>query len=108
MAQAEKAGAIGAILYTDPAEGATLGTSSSAYSLVKALFVLVIVPSMTTVFENSLVFADDTYPNTYYMPSEGVQRGTLYIGDGDPLTPLYPSKPNLWKSLTLEEVGSFY
>ena len=54
-------GAIGLILYSDPAD----------YSL------------------NSNV---DVYPDSWWLPGTGVQRGTLYTGtDGDPLTPGYPS-----------------
>jgi len=36
----------------------------------------------------------NTYPNSIYLPPYGVQRGTVYIGDGDPLTPDYPSVGN--------------
>jgi N-acetylated-alpha-linked acidic dipeptidase len=31
------------------------------------------------------------YPQSEYLPKEGVQRGTLYNSDGDPTTPNYPS-----------------
>lgn len=31
------------------------------------------------------------YPNGEFLPKEGVQRGTLLIGNGDPTTPNYPS-----------------
>ncbi|KAK3585562.1 hypothetical protein CHS0354_022972, partial [Potamilus streckersoni] len=33
----------------------------------------------------------DTYPNSWWMPDTGVQRGTVG-GDGDFLTPFYPAK----------------
>ena len=55
---AETAGAIGMIIYTDPANYAS---------------------------------GDSTYPNSWWMPPDGVQRGTINVGDGDPLTPGYPS-----------------
>ncbi len=55
-------GAVGAILYNDPADYAPFGTSS-----------------------------DQVYNQTWYMPPSGAQRGTAYTGNGDPLTPLYPS-----------------
>ncbi|KAL6736581.1 hypothetical protein Aduo_006914 [Ancylostoma duodenale] len=74
VALAQKHGAIAAILYSDPAEVAPNGIQK-----------------------------DDVYPNTVYMPAHAVQRGTLYLGNGDVLSPLYPSKPNLWKSGSVEE-----
>ncbi|WKX95357.1 hypothetical protein Q1695_012086 [Nippostrongylus brasiliensis] len=74
VANAEKYGAIGAILFSDPAEVAPNGTRN-----------------------------EDVYPNTVYMPPHGVQRGTLKNGDGDPLTPLYPSIPALWHSGSIEK-----
>lgn len=34
----------------------------------------------------------DVYPNSWWLPGTGVQRGTIFTGpDGDPLTPGYPS-----------------
>ena len=34
---------------------------------------------------------DQVYDQKWYMPPSGTQRGTAYTGDGDPLTPAYPS-----------------
>ncbi|VDL82262.1 unnamed protein product [Nippostrongylus brasiliensis] len=79
VANAEKYGAIGAILFSDPAEVAPNGTRN-----------------------------EDVYPNTVYMPPHGVQRGTLKNGDGDPLTPLYPSIPALWHSGSIEKVSLLF
>ncbi|XP_046364744.2 N-acetylated-alpha-linked acidic dipeptidase 2-like [Haliotis rufescens] len=31
------------------------------------------------------------YPETWWLPGSGSQRGTIYTGDGDPLTPGYPA-----------------
>jgi hypothetical protein len=31
------------------------------------------------------------YPNGEFMPNTGVQRGSVALIDGDPLTPNYPS-----------------
>ncbi|EDV20314.1 uncharacterized protein TRIADDRAFT_64334 [Trichoplax adhaerens] len=31
------------------------------------------------------------YPDGWFLPETGVQRGTLFLGDGDPQTPGYPS-----------------
>ncbi|CAF1561470.1 unnamed protein product [Rotaria sp. Silwood1] len=59
---AQHAGAVGVILYNDPADYAPLGTTP-----------------------------DKTYNQTWYMPESGTQRGTAYAADGDPLTPGYPS-----------------
>lgn len=32
-----------------------------------------------------------TYPDSWWLPGKGVESGTVYRGDGDPLTPFYPS-----------------
>lgn len=34
---------------------------------------------------------DAVYPNTVYLPPSGAPSGTVYINDGDPLTPFYPA-----------------
>jgi hypothetical protein len=60
--QAQHFGAVGAILYNDPADYAPFGTSP-----------------------------DQVYNETWYMPPSGTQRGSSYTSDGDPLTPVYPS-----------------
>ncbi|CAJ0605927.1 unnamed protein product [Cylicocyclus nassatus] len=75
VAMAQKYGAKAAILYSDPAEVAPKGTADA-----------------------------NVYANTVYMPPHAVQRGTVYKGAGDPLSPLYPSKSNLWRSRTVEQV----
>ena len=31
------------------------------------------------------------YPNGEFLPENGTQRGTLFMGEGDPTTPIYPS-----------------
>ncbi|VDN05041.1 unnamed protein product [Thelazia callipaeda] len=67
-------GAIGAILFSDPAEVARDG-----------------------------ILKEKVYPNTEWMPNKGVQRGLVMLGNGDPLSPLYPSKENLYRSRTVEE-----
>lgn len=37
--------------------------------------------------------ADFTYPNSWWLPLSGLQRGTLLnLEEGDPLTPGYPSR----------------
>ena len=33
----------------------------------------------------------DVYPNNWWLPGTGMQRGTTFLGDGDPLTPMWPS-----------------
>ncbi|VDK52351.1 unnamed protein product [Cylicostephanus goldi] len=73
--KAQKNGAAGAIIFSDPDDIARDGTDQS-----------------------------HVYPNTIWMPNEGVQRGSIMHGDGDPLTPLYPSKKEIFKSRTIEQV----
>ncbi|KAL3873956.1 hypothetical protein ACJMK2_037032 [Sinanodonta woodiana] len=57
---AEKHGATGIIIFSDPADYTDLN--------------------------NSRVYDED-----WWLPGSGAQRGTVYIGDGDPLTPDYPA-----------------
>ena len=52
-------GAIGCILYTDPADYSIEGVNP--------------------------------YPESWWLPETGVQRGTVFPYEGDPLTPGYPS-----------------
>ncbi|VDO58849.1 unnamed protein product [Onchocerca flexuosa] len=37
------------------------------------------------------------------MPIFGVQRGSIMTKNGDPLSPLYPAKKNLYRSKTIEQ-----
>ena len=62
MMHAQYFGAAGAILYNDPFDYAPFGTS-----------------------------ADQVYDQKWFMPPSGTQRGSAYISNGDPLTPVYPS-----------------
>ena len=40
---------------------------------------------------------EDVYPNTIFLPGTGVQRGSTFIGDGDPLSHGWPSVPNAYR-----------
>ena len=57
---AERKGAIGVLLYSDPKDFAQKGRN-------------------------------DIYPDSWWMPGMAVQSGTVYLGNGDPLTPYYPA-----------------
>lgn len=49
-----------------------------------------------------------TYPNSWWLPGQGVQRGTIKEstgGMGDPLTPFYPSTPEAYR-IPQEEADS--
>ena len=35
---------------------------------------------------------EDLFPHGWWLPRSGVQRGSILMGTGDPLTPRYPSK----------------
>ncbi|KAL3989379.1 Peptidase M28 family protein [Acanthocheilonema viteae] len=76
---AQIAGAVGAILFSDPFEVARDGTEK-----------------------------ENVYPNTKWLPNVGVQRGSIMHGNGDPLSPLYPSKKNLYRSKTIKEAMNDY
>jgi len=41
--------------------------------------------------------ADKTYPNSLWMPRGGVQRGSIGLGDGDILTPGWPSTDDAYR-----------
>jgi hypothetical protein len=34
---------------------------------------------------------EQLYPNTFFLPESGIQRGSVCEGDGDPLSPDWPS-----------------
>merc|ERR1711936_412056 len=40
---------------------------------------------------------ENVYPNTFWMPGTAVQRGSLALADGDPLTPNWPSMANAYR-----------
>ncbi|CAF4516396.1 unnamed protein product, partial [Rotaria sp. Silwood2] len=61
-------GAVGAILYNDPADYAPFGTTP-----------------------------DQVYDQKWYMPPSGAQRGSAYTSNGDPLTPIYPSTDYMYR-----------
>ncbi len=65
---AEVAGCGAAILFSDPAEVAAEGTSEN-----------------------------DVYPATFWLPGSGMQRGSIYMDDGDPETPRWPSLPGAFR-----------
>ena len=64
----QDAGAIGVILFSDPGDVAVQGTEK-----------------------------ENVYPNTIFLPGSGVQRGSTFIGDGDPLSPDWASVPNAYR-----------
>jgi len=58
----QDAGAVGVIMFSDPEQVATNGTNP-----------------------------DNVYPHSFFLPSSGVQRGSTFLGDGDPLSPTWSS-----------------
>ena len=70
----QAAGAVGVIMYTDPAQVAPRGTDPAS-----------------------------VYPNTFFLPPSGVQRGTTFI-DADPLSPSWPSVDGAYR-LTVNETS---
>nr|XP_053627349.1 N-acetylated-alpha-linked acidic dipeptidase 2-like isoform X2 [Cherax quadricarinatus] len=65
---AQERGVKGIILFTDPSDVAQEG-----------------------------VEAQDVYPNSWWLPGSGMQRGSTYMGDGDPLTPGWPSTAQAYR-----------
>ncbi|EGT42761.1 hypothetical protein CAEBREN_28691 [Caenorhabditis brenneri] len=72
---AVKKGAKGCLIFSDPMQVAKLGTGPN-----------------------------ETYKNTDKMPPHAVQRGTVYVGFGDPRTPAFPSIGDLYKEKTEEKL----
>jgi len=42
-------------------------------------------------YDSSSPTDNSSYPDSWWLPSTGVQRGTVKGVDGDPTTPMYPS-----------------
>jgi len=57
---------------------------------------LVIFMDPSTVAQEGMD-ADNLFPNTFWMPGTAVQRGSLALSDGDPLTPNWPSMENAYR-----------
>ncbi|XP_074628297.1 putative N-acetylated-alpha-linked acidic dipeptidase isoform X1 [Acropora palmata] len=45
---------------------------------------------------------EDLYPHGWWLPQTGVQRGSILIGTGDPLTPRYPAKDGVLRKKSTE------
>ena len=78
LANCEAEGAKGLILFSDPAEVARLGTDPGS-----------------------------VYPNTFFLPPSGIQRGSVKLGarDGDPLSPGWPSVPGAYRPPVQKSAG---
>jgi hypothetical protein len=72
-------GAVGAILYNDPADYAPFG-----------------------------ITPDKVYNETWYMPPSGTQRGSAFTSNGDPLSPIYPSTGDIISLFFLMSLVSLY
>jgi len=65
---AENAGCVGLVIFMDPSSVAMEGTDEA-----------------------------NVFPNTFWMPGTAVQRGSLSLSDGDPLTPNWPSLEHVYR-----------
>ncbi|KAB7496030.1 N-acetylated-alpha-linked acidic dipeptidase-like protein [Armadillidium nasatum] len=65
---AEQFGANGIIIFSDPEDVAADGIAS-----------------------------ENVYDHTWWLPGTGMQRGSTYLGDGDPLTPGWPSTEHAYR-----------
>ena len=45
----------------------------------------------TDPYDYSSPTENSSYPDSWWLPGTGVQRGIVKTGDGDPETPFYPS-----------------
>ncbi|EDO42931.1 predicted protein [Nematostella vectensis] len=43
---------------------------------------------------------DQLYPNGWWLPRTGVERGSVLLGTGDPLTPRYPAKEGVYRGFS--------
>ncbi|KAH9509172.1 N-acetylated-alpha-linked acidic dipeptidase 2 [Bulinus truncatus] len=62
VAIAESRGAVGVVIFSDPIDSTGMGRGDPR-----------------------------VYPDAWWLPPKGVQRGSVFVGEGDPLTPGYPS-----------------
>ncbi|PNI93933.1 NAALADL1 isoform 6 [Pan troglodytes] len=74
---AAKHGIAGVLVYTDPAD-----------------------------INDGLSSPDETFPNSWYLPPSGVERGSYYEYFGDPLTPYLPAVPSSFR-VDLANVSGF-
>uniref|UniRef100_Q9UQQ1-3 Isoform 3 of Aminopeptidase NAALADL1 n=1 Tax=Homo sapiens TaxID=9606 RepID=Q9UQQ1-3 len=74
---AAKHGVAGVLVYTDPAD-----------------------------INDGLSSPDETFPNSWYLPPSGVERGSYYEYFGDPLTPYLPAVPSSFR-VDLANVSGF-
>ncbi|XP_008071194.1 N-acetylated-alpha-linked acidic dipeptidase-like protein [Carlito syrichta] len=74
---AAKHGVAGVLVYTDPAD-----------------------------INDGLSSPGETFPNSWYLPPSGVERGSYYEYFGDPLTPYLPARPSSFR-LDLANVSGF-
>uniref|UniRef100_A0A2K6AG66 Aminopeptidase NAALADL1 n=1 Tax=Mandrillus leucophaeus TaxID=9568 RepID=A0A2K6AG66_MANLE len=74
---AAKHGVAGVLVYTDPAD-----------------------------INDGLSLPNETFPNSWYLPPSGVERGSYYKYFGDPLTPYLPAIPSSFR-LDLANVSGF-
>ncbi|KAL0630072.1 Aminopeptidase NAALADL1 [Plecturocebus cupreus] len=74
---AAKHGVAGVLVYTDPAD-----------------------------INDGLSSPSETFPNSWYLPPSGVERGSYYEYFGDPLTPYFPAIPSSFR-LDLANVSGF-
>uniref|UniRef100_A0A2I3HKQ0 Aminopeptidase NAALADL1 n=1 Tax=Nomascus leucogenys TaxID=61853 RepID=A0A2I3HKQ0_NOMLE len=74
---AAKHGVAGVLVYTDPAD-----------------------------INDGLSSPNETFPNSWYLPPSGVERGSYYEYFGDPLTPYLPAVPSSFR-LDLANVSGF-
>ncbi len=73
VTNAANAGCAAAIIFSDPEDVAPEGTDE-----------------------------EDVYPNSLYLPGDGIQRGSAMIDNGDPQTPVWPSIPHVYRTSGLE------
>ena len=66
MKLAQKHGAVGVIIYNDPQDSVDLDKRNATFN--------------------------DTFPNSWYLPPSGVERGSVMEFSGDPLTAGVPAK----------------
>uniref|UniRef100_A0A8C8YG96 Aminopeptidase NAALADL1 n=1 Tax=Prolemur simus TaxID=1328070 RepID=A0A8C8YG96_PROSS len=55
---------------------------------------------------DGLSLPNETFPNSWYLPPSGVERGSYYEYFGDPLTPYLPANPSSFR-LDLTNVSGF-
>uniref|UniRef100_A0A8I3W574 Aminopeptidase NAALADL1 n=1 Tax=Callithrix jacchus TaxID=9483 RepID=A0A8I3W574_CALJA len=83
-----------------------VGRGAKAVNAAKHRVAAVLVYTDPADINDGLSSPSETFPNSWYLPPSGVERGSYYEYFGDPLTPYLPAIPSSFR-LDLANVSGF-